>query len=800
MRSVDISASIRDTAHELMASGIPVFPLSGDKVPFRNCDKCRGESDNLHRQMCECLRTGGICHGLYAATKDPVVFDAWLEEHPDITTIAMPTGTPTRTFVFEYDPKNGGDKSYNELIAKHGAIDTRTNRSPSGGLHHHFLMPNYSFGSIHGKLWPGIDIKATGGYALLPPSETDKGSYVNIVPGVAKAAPKWILDAIFDYQSRNKWDSEARLLRKPEQRGYDPDKMSPEQIEHVQASVDYWQDRIKNDPEGSGQQNILIYTAARVLFSLAFHGLLDEHDAQSYLEEACEEGNHPAHRSRLAIDSGRRAADSSPDEVNNALTNDINILETFDQDDFGNANRVIFWRDTDMRYDTDRDRFYTWAEKKWVPAKDGRVRSIVEDVLGKIETTEAPFYADDAIPPSERDKVHPRSYREIFRSWAKQQRYAHKVASTVAVLTGRKEIWCDTDAFDLDPYHFNVSNGVVDLRTGELHDHERTYMCSAISPDVVYDPDAKAPHWEHFLALTQPDPIHRKYLQRLIGYTLIGEVIDQVFAVHIGSGGNGKGVFLDTVSYVLGEYATTGQRDSFVRKSNSNRIPADIASMEGKRLVVVDELNDNQKMDEALLKDITGGGKIKAEAKNMNPWEYTPKFTLHFRTNHMPDLPSDKSIVRRFRPVKWTVEPTGPEWDEFTSPHHSTPFNFLTKQEAPGILNWILEGTREYLEHGLQVPNDLRVEAVEMLQGNDPFLIFMSENTEHEAGSRLDGAKLYAAFKEWYNDHGFGGAPPSSRSLYKDCKDGKYKNLWSYDDPRSRFTFTDLRLIPMLVR
>jgi putative DNA primase/helicase len=286
----------------------------------------------------------------------------------------------------------------------------------------------------------------------------------------------------------------------------------------------------------------------------------------------------------------------------------------------------------------------------------------------------------------------------------------------------------------------------------------------------------------------------------MIGYTVIGEVRDQIFALHIGSGGNGKGVFLDTISYVMGEYATTGQRDSFVRKNNSNRIPADIASMEGKRLVVVDELNDNQKLDEALLKDITGGGTIKAEAKNVNPWEYTPKFTLHFRTNHMPDLPSDRSIVRRFRPVKWTVEPTGEEWDSFTSPHHSTITNYLTIEESSGILNWILEGTREYLRQGLSVPDSLETEALMMLQENDPFLSFMSENVGVNEGAVLDGTKLYTSYKEWYKNHGFSGNPPSSRSLFKDIKEGKYKGRWEWGTERDRFALKNISLNTLLVK
>ena len=799
MTRVDISQELRDAVAALMEKGRPVFPISGDKIPYRNCRDCQGKTDEAHRQVCECLRNGGLCHGFYAATTKSSIFDSWMEEHPETTMIAMPTGQETGLFVMEFDPKNGGDVSYRELIAEHGAIDTETNMSPGGGLHHIFEMPNWDIqAGIIGKLWPGIDIKGSGGYVLMPPSKTDKGNYVVMNDTEPKQAPKWLLDKIFEYQSKNKWDAEARLLRRQEAKAFDPDTITPEQAEHVRKTVDFWQGRIRSAPDGS--QNILIYTGARVLFSLAYAGLLDEEDAQAYLEEACEEGNHPQRRAMLAIESGHKAAVTDPDPVEQALTNDLNILETFAQDDIGNGNRVVFWRGTDIRYDSERDKFFTWAGMKWVQARDGRVRNIVEDVHSKIVATEADFYSNIAMPPSEKDKKAPKTYRELFVTWAKSQRFARKIGDTINILKGREAIWCTPDDFDLNPYHFNVANGVVDLRTGELLPHDREFMCSSISNEVNFDPTATAPHWERFLELVMPNREHRRYLQRLIGYTLIGEVRDQIFVVHIGSGGNGKGVVLDTVSFILGEYATTGQRESFVRKSNSNRIPADIASMEGKRIVVVDELNDNQKLDEALLKDITGGGIIKAEAKNVNPWEYTPKFTLHFRTNHMPDLPSDKSIVRRFRPVKWGVEPTSEQWDSFSSPHHSTPFNFLTKQEASGILNWILEGTKDYLSKGLQVPEDLQVDALAMLQENDPFLIFMAENLVKNEGASLDGAKLYSTFSDWYKKHGFAGNPPSSRSLYKDIKQGKYKGKWDHDDVRGRFTFQNVSLNTLLVK
>lgn len=785
-----------DAAEELIGKGRKVFGISSNKIPYPNCDDCRGQSTSEHRDVCPCMRDPyARCHGFYAATDDIEVLRAWVEDTPDMH-LAVATGQTSGVFVFEYDPKNGGDVSYRELINEHGAISTETNMSPGGGLHHVFKLPNFDVPCINGKLWPGIDIKGTGGYHLVPPSKDDRGRYVKVNTDDPSDAPKWLRDAIFQYQARYKWADGSRTLKAIERKAYDPEAISEDLSEQVRKTIDYWTGRIRTAPDGS--QNIFIYTAARVLFSLCYAGVLDDETAQEALEEACAEGNHPEHRSRLAIDSGRRAAEINPDPVDDALSDDRDILETFQLDDVGNANRVVFWKGTDIRYDPDHERYYTWDKKKWIYAKDGRIWSMVEDVITKIASTESRFYSPTTFPPSEQNKTTgARTYRQVFLDWAAKQRFTAKISSCAAILKGRQALWCVGDDFDIDPYHFNVSNGVVDLRTGALLPHTRGFMCSNIS-DVLYDPEATCPEFERFMEMVQPDEEHRRYVQRLMGYTLLGEVRDQIFALHIGSGGNGKGVFLDTYSYILGEYATTGQRDSFVRKSNSNRIPADIASYEGKRVVVVDELNDNQKMDTALLKDLTGGGIIKAEAKNVNPWEYTPKFTLHIRTNHMPDLPSDQSIVRRFRPVRWGVEPTSEQWDTFTSPHHSTPFNYLTKKESSGILNWILAGTRDYLQNGLQVPMDLQIEAIAMLEENDPFLIFMGQNTTPAQGNKVDGTQLYKAFRNWYDDHYSTGKPPSAKSLYVDVREGKYKGRWDWTLERGRMNFHNLQIDNLL--
>ncbi|MCA1840228.1 MAG: hypothetical protein LC723_07855, partial [Actinobacteria bacterium] len=111
-----------------------------------------------------------------------------------------------------------------------------------------------------------------------------------------------------------------------------------------------------------------------------------------------------------------------------------------------------------------------------------------------------------------------------------------------------------------------------------------------------------------------------------------------------------------------------------------------------------------------------------------------------------------------------------------------------------------LAGTRDYLQNGLDVPLDLQLDAIEMLEENDPFLIFMNQCTSPSEGNEMDGSNLYKSFKEWYDDHYSQGRPPSAKSLWVDVREGKYKGRWNWYEKRGRMTFQSIAIDNMLRR
>jgi putative DNA primase/helicase len=132
------------------------------------------------------------------------------------------------------------------------------------------------------------------------------------------------------------------------------------------------------------------------------------------------------------------------------------------------------------------------------------------------------------------------------------------------------------DQWDADPWLLNTPGGVIDLHTGELRPvARRDYMTkiTAAAPSRDY------PRWKTFLSqITGGDEELQHFLQRMCGYALTGVTWENALFFLHGQGGNGKGVFLNTISGILGGYARTAPIETFIA-STSERHPTDLAGL-----------------------------------------------------------------------------------------------------------------------------------------------------------------------------------------------------------------------------
>jgi putative DNA primase/helicase len=232
-------------------------------------------------------------------------------------------------------------------------------------------------------------------------------------------------------------------------------------------------------------------------------------------------------------------------------------------------------------------------------------------------------------------------------------------ASLDRMLDLAKSLLAVEDArLDADPWLFNVTNGTIDLRTGRREKHDPRDLLTKIAP-VDADRDAKCPLFKKFLKRVTGDNADlRTFIQKAVGYSLTGDMSEQVFFfVHGRSGNNGKSTLVNLIRDMLGDYGLHTQTETLLVKQYDNNIPADLARLAGARMVTAVEANVNRHLDEAKIKGITGGEPITARFMRQNFFQFVPEFKLWLVANDRPRVRgTDQAFWRRVRVIPFTVE------------------------------------------------------------------------------------------------------------------------------------------------
>lgn len=301
-------------------------------------------------------------------------------------------------------------------------------------------------------------------------------------------------------------------------------------------------------------------------------------------------------------------------------------------------------------------------------------------------------------------------------------RYCHglrAVRSSLAYAAFDPRVVTPLSAFDADPWLLNTPGGVVDLRTGAMAPTNPALLCTKVA-GVTPDATLATPRWSAFLAeATGGDRELEAYLHRLVGYALTGSTREHILAFFWGPGGNGKGVFLNTIVRALGSYAAVSAMDTFVASKN-DRHPTELAALAGARLVTAQETQEGRSWDEAKVKSITGGDPITARFMGKDFFTYDPQFTLFFAGNHKPHISNlDDAMRRRFHLVPFTATPkrVDPELAEALT------------AELPGILAWAVRGCLAWQAEGLVPPLAVRAATEQYFADEDPMGRWLGERT-----------------------------------------------------------------------
>jgi putative DNA primase/helicase len=245
-----------------------------------------------------------------------------------------------------------------------------------------------------------------------------------------------------------------------------------------------------------------------------------------------------------------------------------------------------------------------------------------------------------------------------------------------------------TDQWDTDIWKLNTPDGIVDLKTGKLYDHDPADYMTKIT---AVGPDPKCPTaiWDAFLdRVTNKDRDLQNYMKRYFGYGLTGVVSEHAMAFLHGNGRNGKGVCLHTVSDVMGDYHKETGIDVFTA-ALGERHPTELANLRGARLVTATETEEGRAWAESRIKMMTGGDTISARFMRQDFFEYLPQFKLAVMGNHKPSLKTvDVAIKARINMIPFDV---------YIPPAERDPnLEAKLKTEWPGIMQWLIEGCLEW--------------------------------------------------------------------------------------------------------
>jgi putative DNA primase/helicase len=267
---------------------------------------------------------------------------------------------------------------------------------------------------------------------------------------------------------------------------------------------------------------------------------------------------------------------------------------------------------------------------------------------------------------------------------------------------------------------------------------------------TAFVPDVDCPRWRSFLdRIFDANADLMGFVQRAVGYTLTGSTSERCMFILHGGGKNGKTVFLEGLRLLLGDGYTARTPTQTLLAKRGESIPNDLARLRGVRLVTASETGDGNRLDEALVKDITGGDRIVARFMRGEWFEFTPHFKIFLSTNYRPRISgTDDAIWDRLRLVPFLIRIP----EEERRPMDEMLAEF--KAELPGILNWAIQGGLDWQQYGLGEPPEVRVATADYRQEMDTLGEFLSECCLLKRDHRVSNHDLYETYRTWVSDAG----------------------------------------------
>ena len=401
-------------------------------------------------------------------------------------------------------------------------------------------------------------------------------------------------------------------------------------------------------------------------------------------------------------------------------------------DDTGNAERIFDNYGYCLKYSYVDKRWLYYRDGKWNYDNIGEIYRVVDAALEimKNENTlwvehEGGMYYDD------------------FKKHLKKTRSNNAKKAMIKELEHHVPILPKN--MDTDKMLVNCKNGIIDLAKGQLISHNAekfmTKMLNVPFNDNVGEPVL----WLNFLNdIFNNDRELIRYIQKASGYSLSGLTSEQCVFFLYGTGRNGKSTFLEIIRYIMGDYATNIQPETIMVKPSGSSANSDIARLKGARLVTSVEPNEGMRINEGLLKQLTGDDIVTARKLYGDEFEFKPEFKLWMATNHKPIIRgTDTGIWRRIHIIPFTVSIPKEKVDKN--------LKYKLKAELPSILSWMAEGFRLWQSEGLDMPKVMKDAVDDYRHEMDVISAFTDACCITEGEVRA--SVIYAAYSEWASEN-----------------------------------------------
>lgn len=408
----------------------------------------------------------------------------------------------------------------------------------------------------------------------------------------------------------------------------------------------------------------------------------------------------------------------------------------YDMTDTGNAHRLVDKFGDVIRYSYNRKKWFYWDSKIWRLDDIGAIKNLADKICEDLKR-EAQNEQDEDIQA------------QLFK-------FATKTAGSKNkenMIKEAQHLGCvpaSPDDFDSFPEYVNCFNGIINLKNGELFPHNSSFMMSKMCHSE-YDNSGKQPkRWLKFLdEITDGDKDLQDYIQKSIGYSLSGSNVEQCAYFLYGMGNNGKSTFLDTIADLFGGYASNVQPETIMMKRlGGDGANSDIARLKSARFVTSEEPTEGVRLNEGLIKQLTGGSKITCRFLYGDEFEYTPEFKIWIATNHKPVIRgTDIGIWRRIKLIPFEVIIPKEKVDKN--------LKYKLREEFPQILAWAVQGYMKWQAEGMEEPECIKSAVNEYKQEMDLLANFTEQCIviDYNCGEKIMGSDLFRLYSKWAKEN-----------------------------------------------